>query len=83
MNTSVELSIVIPGLNEADTIETCLAEVQRFLRELSVKAEIIVADNGSSDGSQTIADRMGARIIAVKTKSYGNALMGGIEATRG
>lgn len=80
---TLELSIVMPCLNEADTLETCIAKAQRAMSEHGIEGEIIVADNGSTDGSQEIARRMGARIIDVESKGYGSALMGGINAARG
>ena len=80
---TVEVSIVIPCLNEADTLETCLKKAQRALCEHNIRGEIIVADNGSTDGSQTIATRMGVRIVHVEAKGYGSALMGGIAAAHG
>ena len=79
----VELSVVMPCLNEADTLETCIIKALRALRGHNIVGEIIVADNGSTDGSQAIATRMGARVIQVESKGYGNALMGGIAAARG
>ena len=78
-----ELSIVMPCLNEAETIGTCIQKAQAFLRRYEVMGEIVVADNGSTDGSQEIAKLMGARVIPVEAKGYGNALMGGITAARG
>lgn len=78
-----ELSIVMPCLNEADTLETCIDKARRALKSHGIQGEIIVADNGSTDGSQVIAERMGARVVPVKEKGYGNALMGGIAAARG
>jgi glycosyltransferase involved in cell wall biosynthesis len=78
-----ELSIVMPCLNEAETIGTCIQKAQSFLHQFRVQGEIVVADNGSTDGSQEIAKLMGARVIDVKAKGYGNALMGGITAARG
>ncbi|HXU39735.1 MAG TPA: glycosyltransferase family 2 protein [Blastocatellia bacterium] len=78
-----ELSIVMPCLNEADTLETCIGKAQRALKSHEIQGEIIVADNGSTDGSQAIAESMGARVVPVKEKGYGNALMGGIAAARG
>jgi glycosyltransferase involved in cell wall biosynthesis len=80
---SLELSVVIPCLNEADTLEVCLTKAQRALRDAGIRGEIIVADNGSSDASIEIAQRLGARVINVEAKGYGNALMGGIEAAHG
>jgi len=79
----VEVSIVMPCLNEADTLETCITKAQRALRENGIPGEVIVADNGSADGSQSIATRAGARLIHVEPRGYGNALMGGISAARG
>jgi glycosyltransferase involved in cell wall biosynthesis len=81
--STVELSVVMPCLNEADTLETCIRKAQRALREHNIMGEIIVADNGSTDGSQAIGIRAGARVIDVKARGYGNALMGGIAAARG
>jgi glycosyltransferase involved in cell wall biosynthesis len=81
--TEVEVSIVMPCLNEAETLETCVAKAQRSMRELGIKGEVIVADNGSTDGSQAIAQRAAARVIQVENKGYGSALMGGIAAARG
>jgi glycosyltransferase involved in cell wall biosynthesis len=77
------LSVVIPCLNEADTIGICVEKAQRALRENRIAGEIVVADNGSTDGSQNIAISKGARVIRVAAKGYGNALMGGIAAARG
>ena len=79
----VELSVVIPCLNEADTIGTVLSKAFKSIKEAGIQAEVIVADNGSTDTSIEIAERLGARVIPVKKKGYGNALMGGIEAARG
>ncbi|HKS27252.1 MAG TPA: glycosyltransferase family 2 protein [Pyrinomonadaceae bacterium] len=79
----VELSIVMPCLNEADTLETCIRKAQRVLTEHKIDGEIIIADNGSMDGSQDIATRLGARVINVEAKGYGSALQGGIAAARG
>ena len=78
-----ELSIVMPCLNEAETLETCIDKAQRALNDLEIEGEIIVADNGSTDGSQKIAIRKGVRLVEVKTRGYGSALMGGIAAARG
>lgn len=83
MSTVPELSIVMPCLNEADTVGTCIHKAQAFLHRYQVAGEIVVADNGSTDGSQEIATLMGARVVNVKAKGYGNALMGGIAAARG
>jgi glycosyltransferase involved in cell wall biosynthesis len=79
----LELSIVMPCLNEAETIGTCVHKARRFLEEHGVAGEVIVADNGSQDGSQRIAAELGARIVSVAAPGYGNALAGGIAAARG
>jgi glycosyltransferase involved in cell wall biosynthesis len=79
----LELSVVMPCLNEADTLATCIEKAQHALSASNIVGEIIVADNGSSDGSQAIAARLGARVVHVNEKGYGNALMGGIAAARG
>jgi glycosyltransferase involved in cell wall biosynthesis len=79
----VEVSVVMPCLNEADTLETCIQKAQRALRDEGIPGEVIVADNGSTDGSQAIAQRAGARVVTVARRGYGNALMGGIGAARG
>jgi hypothetical protein len=79
----VELSVVMPCLNEAETLEACVRKAQRALMEANIRGEIIVADNGSSDGSVEIAERMGVRVVKVRGKGYGSALMGGIAAARG
>ena len=83
MEPPVEVSIVMPCLNEADTLATCLKKARRALDENQIAGEIIVADNGSTDGSQKIATDLGARVVPVPVKGYGNALMGGIAAARG
>lgn len=77
------LSIVMPCLNEAETLATCIRKATAALREEGVEGEIVIADNGSTDGSQEIAVREGARVIDVAEKGYGNALRAGIEAARG
>jgi glycosyltransferase involved in cell wall biosynthesis len=79
----LELSVVMPCLNEADTLEICVEKALRAMREAGIAGEVIVADNGSTDGSQAIATRLGARVVPVAARGYGNALMGGIAAARG
>lgn len=80
---TLELSIVMPCLNEAETLEICIEKAQKSLRELNIPGEVIIADNRSTDGSQDIATKMGARVVPVAAKGYGSALMGGIMAARG
>lgn len=82
-NDSVELSVVLPCLNEARSLPVCIEQIQRVFREQGIDGEILVADNGSTDGSQSIARGMGARLLNVEQKGYGSALMGGIGAARG
>lgn len=79
----LELSVVIPCLNEADTIGVCVEKATRGLRDAGIRGEVVVADNGSSDGSQQIATQRGARIVNVAERGYGAALMGGIESSCG
>jgi len=80
---SPEVSVVIPCLNEAETLESVLREVQAAIDKNGFAAEMIVADNGSTDGSQEIATRLGARVVSVVERGYGSALRGGIVAARG
>jgi glycosyltransferase involved in cell wall biosynthesis len=75
--------VVIPCLNEADTLGTCIEKAVRAMRGHGVAGEVVVADNGSTDGSQAIARAAGARVVPVGEKGYGAALMGGIAAARG
>ena len=82
-SAEIELSIVIPCLNEADTLAECVDKAQRMINENRIAGEVIVADNGSTDGSQDIAARSGARVVDVPERGYGSALMGGIAAARG
>ncbi|MDQ6886424.1 MAG: glycosyltransferase family 2 protein [Gemmatimonadota bacterium] len=82
-NSELELSVVLPCLNEADTLATCVEKAKRAIASEGISGEVVVADNGSSDGSQTIATAHGARVVPVSAKGYGNALMGGIAASRG
>src|SRR3954463_8128093 len=79
----LELSVVMPCLNEADTLATCIDKALRAMREHGIAGEVVVADNGSTDGSQEIARAHGARVVPVPQRGYGAALMGGITAARG
>ena len=79
----MELSVVMPCLNEAETVETCVRKALSFFAEHGVDGEVVIADNGSTDGSQQLAREAGARVVPVTDKGYGNALMGGIRAARG
>ena len=81
--SAVEISVVMPCLNEAETLAVCIGKAQQALREQGIAGEVIVADNGSTDGSQQIAAGLGARVVAVEKKGYSDALRGGIAAARG
>jgi glycosyltransferase involved in cell wall biosynthesis len=80
---AVEVSIVMPCLNEVETLGTCIKKAQHAIKEHGLAAEIIVADNGSTDGSQAAAMKLGVTVVDVAKKGYGNALRGGIDAARG
>jgi glycosyltransferase involved in cell wall biosynthesis len=80
---SIELSVVMPCLNEAETIGTCIRKAHAALAAANVVGEIVVRDNGSTDGSVEIAERLGARVVHVAAKGYGSALRGGIAAAAG
>jgi glycosyltransferase involved in cell wall biosynthesis len=79
----IELSVVMPCLNEAETLEACIRKAQCALAESGIAGEVIIADNGSTDGSVDIAERLGARVVKVQARGYGSALMGGIAAASG
>jgi glycosyltransferase involved in cell wall biosynthesis len=79
----MKLTILMPCLNEAETLGTCVAKAQSWIKESGVDAEVLVADNGSTDGSQEIARSLGARVVDVPQKGYGSALYHGIEAASG
>ncbi|MDJ0572062.1 MAG: glycosyltransferase family 2 protein [Pleurocapsa sp. MO_192.B19] len=81
--SAIEVSIIMPCLNEAETLETCIKKAQWFIAENDIAGEVIIADNGSNDGSQEIARRLNARVVNVPAKGYGSALKGGIAAARG
>src|SRR5580704_11299760 len=82
-NQDVELTVVMPCLNEAETVATCVRKAIGFLAANDISGEVLVADNGSTDGSQQLATDAGARVVPISEKGYGNALMGGIVAARG
>ena len=83
LGRACELSIVMPCLNEVETLALCIDKARAFLDSSAVEGEIIIADNGSTDGSQTIAEAHGARVVNIPVRGYGAALMGGINAARG
>ena len=79
----MELTILMPCLNEAETIEICISKARGFLERTGIEGEILIADNGSTDGSQQLATTAGARVVTIQAKGYGSALLGGIAAARG
>jgi hypothetical protein len=83
MNEPLQLTILMPCLNEAETIARCIEKARVGLERSGVRGEILIADNGSTDGSQAIAEKLGARVVAIEKKGYGNALRGGVAAARG
>jgi len=79
----MELTILMPCLNEAETIEGCVSRAIGFITKANLEGEVVVADNGSTDGSQAIAMNAGARVVHVEERGYGAAIMGGVRAARG
>jgi hypothetical protein len=79
----VELTVVMPCLNEAETVATCVRKAVKFITDNGISGEVVVADNGSADGSRQLAEGAGARVVPISERGYGNALMGGILAARG
>ena len=82
-NTHIEVSVVMPCLDEASAVVGCIEEAQAGLDAAGVAGEVIVADNGSADGSARLAREVGARVVHVAERGYGNALLGGIRAADG
>lgn len=80
---SLELSIIMPCLDEAETIAACIQKAMQFLKHNAVTGEVLIADNGSTDGSIQIAQALGARVVGIPARGYGAALIGGIEAAQG
>ena len=78
-----ELTILMPCLNEAETLAICIAKARGYLTASGVSGEVLIADNGSTDGSQAIALAAGARVVPIAEKGYGSALLGGIHAAAG
>ncbi|MGA2787820.1 MAG: glycosyltransferase family 2 protein [Verrucomicrobiota bacterium] len=83
MTEPVELTILMPCLNEAETLAHCIEKAKVGLQRSGVRGEILIADNGSTDGSQAIAEKAGVRFVLVREKGYGSALIGGVRAAAG
>ena len=80
---TLELSIIMPCLNEAETLASCIGKARDYLERHKIAGEVLIADNGSSDGSQEIATNSGARVVPIPERGYGSALRGGIAAAKG
>jgi hypothetical protein len=83
MSETIQLTLLMPCLNEAETLARCIEKARLGLQRAGVPGEILIADNGSTDGSQAIAEKAGARVVSVKAKGYGSALIGGVRAAAG
>src|SRR3954453_22868245 len=83
MSAAIELTILMPCLDEAETLARCIAKARSFLSRNKVIGEVVVADNGSTDGSPAVARAHGARVVDIAERGYGSALRGGIGAARG
>ncbi len=79
----MEFTILMPCLDEALTVQTCVRKARDYLKRRGISGEILVADNGSTDGSQSLAEAAGARVVQIESKGYGSALAGGIAAAKG
>src|SRR5688572_8788336 len=79
----MQLTILMPCLNEAETLATCISKALSWIEKSNIDAEIVIADNGSTDGSQMIAESLGARVVAVPQRGYGSALFHGSLAAKG
>ncbi len=78
-----ELTVLMPCLNEAETLAVCIEKAQGYMARRGISGEVLIADNGSTDGSQAIAEGLGARVVPIAEKGYGSALLGGIKAAKG
>ncbi len=83
MEKPIELTIVMPCLNEAETLKVCIDKAMKYLNDNNISGEVVIGDNGSTDGSQDIARSCGARVVDIPRKGYGSALMGAIQAAKG
>lgn len=83
VNNDIELTVIMPCLNEAETLETCIKKAQKCIADNNLNAEVLIADNGSTDGSVEIAERCGARVAHIPQRGYGSALIGGTHEAKG
>jgi glycosyltransferase involved in cell wall biosynthesis len=83
MQNAIELTILMPCLNESQTLTTCIQKAYAFLDKNKITGEIVIADNGSTDGSQALAEQLGAKVVSIAKRGYGAALKGGISAAKG
>ena len=83
MEEELELTILMPCLNEAETLEICIKKALKFLTESNIKGEVLISDNGSTDGSIEIAQKAGARVVNTEVKGYGSALINGTKNAKG
>ena len=83
LDQRLELSIIMPCLNEAATVADCVKQARDALTKYGINGEVIVADNGSTDGSRDLATAAGARVVPVPVRGYGSALLAGIASARG
>ena len=83
MSEACEFTILMPCLNEAETLANCISKARAFIARSGCTGEVVIADNGSTDGSEAIAEANGARVVHVVERGYGSALLGGIRAARG
>ncbi len=83
VDITLELSVVMPCLNEGRTLGICVKKAMDTIERIGIRGEVIVADNGSTDGSQSMAEELGARVVPIAARGYGSALRGGIAAARG
>ncbi len=83
LESTPEFTILLPCLNEQQTLPLCIREIKEFLSSSDISAEILVVDNGSTDNSPELAKKLGSRVIQVVKQGYGSALIGGIQAARG
>ncbi len=80
---NIEVSVVMPCLNEEETLDICIEKAQKTLRELGICGEVVIADNGSTDDSVVIAERLGASVVHQPTRGYGAAYLAGLAAAQG